>query len=374
MKRKRAEAAEAKVPMGPDGGSFTTTGTSEEEKPQTPSPIHQPLFAIGGAITALVGVLGALVFTGTLERLPRNHPFWASVAFVLVVLAAGGWTMATLFRDSEEGRARSLRRWGVASYIVGLGIVVVAIFATYSQDEQPSISATYDLSEGLAAQVNVGRLSSNDYVTVTVHGLYRDPDDLERWVARRLYNATTGPDAAGAVSHEIDMPIATGTYEILRIRAATSDDRTLCAPMELGNDGVLVDPDSLQEARKPKTGCLFLTLPRFARVPSLDAVVEPDQNHLKVTVSAENTPYRALLRVATKGVGRVRPVLRELLMPDALGDLSYVRRLPISDGTRTVCIVAQWYRSGDELHDDACPTVADNETVWSMIQLSGENR
>ena len=334
-------------------------------------PSHlQPLFAIGGAVGSLAAVLAALVFTGTLERLPRNHPWMATFGFALVVVAAGLWTFAFLdATPQEEAKGKHLKRWGIFFFVVGILLVVAAVFWTYSQDEQPAISGQFDTEKGLVVEVTVGRLASDDFVTVSVHGLRRDPEGF--WEAFRLYSAAVGPDAAGDVDHEFTLPIAPGTYEILRVRATTSDDRTLCAPIERQDDDqTLVDPDSLSEVRgAPKTGCLMLTLPRFARVPRLDVALTSDGDQIDVGVQADNAPYRALLQLSTRDGGKRSLVARELLMPDAKGTLDFERVFDVPTGARRICTLASWYQSGEAIPPLACPRKTDNETVWSLVQV-----
>ncbi len=64
----------------PEGGEHREEGATREP---------QAFAAVGAAVGGLVAVLGTLVFTGTLQRLPRNNPVQASLAFAAVIVAAG---------------------------------------------------------------------------------------------------------------------------------------------------------------------------------------------------------------------------------------------------------------------------------------------
>jgi Flp pilus assembly pilin Flp len=349
----------------PEKGA-ASSGTEDEEKP----PLIQALLAVGTAVTAVTGIVSGLAFTGLLQRFPRNHSTAATVAFTLVIAAAALWVIATVGR-SPGGR---LVKWalglGVVLFALGLAITVATIFLTYSEDEKPTISLTFERPDALTANVKAQGLGSNDEVGIKVQGLRRNVNDDAGWERFTLYDSTVGPDADGKIDYSVNLPIAPGTYELVEVLASTNDSYPKCyLETEKGSE-VPVGRLSLTKITKgPKTGCLIFTLPRLARVPELDARINDALDGLDLAVSAENAPYRVLFQV-TSGSRRTRRLLaRELLMPDNEGIVEFERHIAVPGTAHIICALATWYRSGDRYPPMRCPQKTDNETVWSLLHL-----
>jgi hypothetical protein len=313
-------------------------------RPAVTKPVSsEDLKQVAGGLVVLSGFIAAVAVTGTLARAPRNHPWGFAIGVVLVLVAGALWLLASL-------SARNRLKWlAVAGVVIGVALVTVAIVRTYGESEKPAIRAEIAADGLLSATVTAGQLSSKKSVAVRVEGLDRKNEkNQEEWIAHNLYEARLGPNSDGVVEHEIKLPLAPGTYELVRVRATIGDDYAVCPPDRV--------EDSQPTAVQLGTGCLVLTLPRLAPAPRVSAKwLSPGgpRSVVHITVRSENTPHRVAVRVLASG--RSGPLAAALLFPNAAGIVDETIEVSVQKRYRLICVLARWQPLQEKTLRWSCP-------------------
>lgn len=316
------------------------------------------LAQVGAGVAVLGTVLAALVFTSVLERAARNETEFMMAAFFAAVIAGTLWFLAGV----TTKRPNRLRASGAGILAIGLGAAIIAVLVTYRETESPSIAAELEEGQRLAATVTAAGLTSNDQVGVRVEAFQRNPPGAEsEWQQFTLYEAALGPNTAGVVNHAVKLPIAYGTFELLRIRATTQAEYEFC-PLDR------VDPADPRR-RRLDTGCLIMTLPRFAVAPRVEAVWERDGTAriLAGRVQADNAPHRVVFHVVMRGRRRLGG---GLAAPDINGKIDASIRIPVPASARAICLVARWHRQNRNYRSTLtplCPPRINADTGWVML-------
>jgi hypothetical protein len=177
---------------------------------------------------AVFGFLG--VTDGEVTRILVNFrgQFVAALILILLAAAVGAWVPA--LGSSQGLRLRLVLLIVGFAMLVG-GLVWMAHLAadSASANERPRISAdltdTETERDRLTADISAAGLTVDEHLIVTVTGQPAGRRSAETL----LYGARIGPDPTGIATHALAIPVRTGQYGGVDVRAqlALRPDKTL---------------------------------------------------------------------------------------------------------------------------------------------------
>lgn len=197
---------------------------------------------LAGGFATVTAVLGGVGATGgALERMIRNHPLGAVLAFLAIVAAIG---LAVVSLSSFFGESDRVSRWLVlissVLFAFGLALAVYIAVATPSLKERPRVTASLTPSDAawkLDATVRAAGLRATDSFIIVADAL-RPEEQPER-----LYKAQVGPDPAGIVDHSFSLQVTSDAPQVAVTGSLDVEQRTKCL------DGNLAE------------GCVILSVP-----------------------------------------------------------------------------------------------------------------
>lgn len=316
------------VPQGP---------TSEEREAKELDAAVTWLIGSFATVTAVLAGLGAV--NGGLERMLRNHPWQARIAFgltslaiALAVMARSSFSRSTpaflrhrllLGNDPPRSTQRRLVVLSALAFAIGLLWATWNAVATPGDTGRPSITAKFDTEEGLRLEglVRASGLKSDQEVTVVVDGL------IPNYKPIRLYESHIGPDPAGVVELNLSVPLSPGSYKYVGVGAFR------------GREG-----DSKCGANNQ--GCLLLRVPPVSARPQLSAAwkgaTQPNPT-LLIDVSARDlrTDKAIWIRVVRSLAKDVNHLLySSFLSPNSRGEVEGSLELPIPRNISEICAAA----------------------------------
>jgi hypothetical protein len=355
-----------------------------------------------GSFSVVTAVLVGLGATGgSLERMLRNQPVQSKFAFLSLALAIGlagiaktfflhdpqfprltrcGWTssrrfLETLVGGSQQSLQRRLLILGGLAFALGIFLATDAAVASPSDQEKPSITASFELGETLTltGSVKATSLPSAEEVHVIVNGLMTLGNDDVSF--KRLYESRSGPNAAGTVELQLKVPISVGIFERVAIVATTGDAATAA------------ENCTTRAEAQENDGCLVLSAPGVPERPQVAASWESSGETLLLSLEIAGEGLRDTQAISALVVGEPKSgppfdLYRSFFAPSATGHLKNSFVVPVQERAESVCVAAISVDTEDlrtslkRLFNvgPSCPPKATEHTSWIRLDVPSPPR
>lgn len=310
--------------------------------------------ALSAGVGTLFVAIGGAAATGVLGRIERNEAPLLTAAVLAVLLGSAFFVLAGLSVTSGPSELFALLV-GTGLTVVGLGWGFLGTIRVGSQRERPAIevSVTKDGSQ-LDGKVTAGNLPSNTRMMVFVHGLAKPTKAEDGEEAARSWQTEdvlaqhyVGPDSEGKAAIPIKVPLTSGSYEAVGIRAQTDeDDTTTCAsyPVDVPQrprtdlDGtgmacVVTRLNPGEDSPAPET-----ETPRVA----LSWAGPGRARAVRATVSTGGTSRQVAITVSRSPGGEEGQLYRAVSGTDGHRRYRAIVRIPASRRTCRICVFASF--------------------------------
>jgi hypothetical protein len=335
-------------------------------------PISAAIATMAGGVAALATAITSLAVTGTIGRMQRNHPKAFAIAIGLIVAGSAMLLIAGILAKRPGLRSGLVRAGGVVGVAAAAAALIVGFYfsiKTVGEPERPVVSVTLDPGTMvLTGTAEVERLSSGTPLTVTVDGIVRHGSTLV--ITQRLAEASVGPDGDGNATKSIVVPVPSGRFDVVGVRATTKDSDkpedqcgsypTAPAAKSSKNSGVIsaatpraygiqtsvaegtIAPQVKQA--KPGTGCQYVSLPVVTKRPGLTVRwVGRGRRALRLSVATPNAAldgtkpglvHLDVVASTSAGAATLARVVRDAVPPgQVIPDL----RVPVPASARSIC-------------------------------------